>query len=801
MTERKIALKITTETPKSERIGALAAELDRLAAEGGKAGPKFKALAAEIRAMDGAAAKSPSTFARMRSAIGGVVSEAGRLVPVLGKIAGFLGIGGAGMATGLLAVATSAAKSADEMGKLSQRTGVTTESLSRLAYAASLSDATTGDLEMGFKTLSERMQDAASGGKESGAMFQRLGVSVKNADGSLRGVDDVFADIAEQFKGMPDGAEKTAAAVDLFSRSGLALIPTLNNGRDGLKQMADEADRLGKTISQKAAADAAQFNDDLVRLQAAIGGVSQEIGMAAVPALTALAQSFLEAFKEQDKLTVGDGVESWATRGARAVGFLVDMLDGVARMVEIVGIGLGAYGAMVVEAAKGNFNAVKAIYAELDRDVDAILQRKQFSARIDEKIDGAPALAREAARKREEDAARSQVAKLEALERQLAAEKVRLAKLAAGEIISTSKGILEDDTKRTQAQIKNLEEWQGRMLEAWQKSREGARKAGEEAAKLFQTAADAQDSRQKQAQDRRDRSLTPDEAESKNRRRATDLTDEASRQATFAQNAAIDGRAKDAQRYAEKALQLSKEAADYAGRVQDDGTAARLLEQIGATEKAAIEAQARLKQQEKAEFEQTAAAQLEKIREIEAELEKIKQVQIDVDTAAAQAAVVSLQAQIDALKDKTVTVTVVQKGSVPDGATVSTEDITQRAYGGPLPGIAKGVRSDNQLYMGTPGEWVMDIPTVHHYGEDFMRGLLNKRIPRYAYGGEIGGVSAIKNLSMPTMPAASTQREQLVGSRWVLPGGQEFPVLTTQDVHAEINRYLRISTLARGSRR
>lgn len=299
MTERKIALKITTETPKSERIGALAAELDRLAAEGGKAGPKFKALAAEIRAMDGAAAKSPSTLARMRSAIGGVVSEAGRLVPVLGKIAGFLGIGGAGMATGMLAVATSAAKSADEMGKLSQRTGVTTESLSRLAYAASLSDATTGDLEMGFKTLSERMQDAASGGKESGAMFQRLGVSVKNADGSLRGVDDVFADIAEQFKGMPDGAEKTAAAVDLFSRSGLALIPTLNNGRDGLKQMADEADRLDKTISQKAAADAAQFNDDLVRLQAAIGGVSQEIGMAAVPALTALAQSFLEAFKEQ----------------------------------------------------------------------------------------------------------------------------------------------------------------------------------------------------------------------------------------------------------------------------------------------------------------------------------------------------------------------------------------------------------------------------------------------------------------------------------------------------------------------
>lgn len=800
MTDRKIALRITTETPKAELVGQLAAELERLAKEGGKAAPEFKRLGAEIRAMEAPAAKADGTLAKLRgsmSGLGGVVSS---LATGLGKLFGFLGIGGAGIAGGLVAVATSAATAADEMGKLSQRTGISTESLSRLMYAASLSDATNADLEMGFKGLSERMQDAAKGGKDSSAMFKALGISIKNADGSLRGVDEVFYDLAERFKTMPDGAEKTALAVDLFSRSGLALIPTLNSGRDGLKQMADESDRFGKTISGDAAAKAAQFNDDMTRLQTAMNGLSKEIGMAAVPALDLLAQAFLESYKEQGKLVDGDGIETWATRGAKAIGFLVDVLDGASRLVEIVGLGIGAYAAMAVQAAKGNVKEAKTIYESLGKDVEAILQQPQFSARITRQLDAAPERERQAAADREESNAKQQVERLKALETSLAAERVRLAKLAAGEIVAASDDIAKADEERTKAQIKNAETLKDALMKAWDGAREGARKAGEEAAALFKSAADAQAARSRQAQDRRDKGLTPEEADAQANRLANDLAAEASRQATYSQNAAIDGRAKDAQRYAEKALELSKQAAEYANKVQDDGTAASLLEQIGATEKAAIEAQAKLKQQEKADFEATAQAQLAKIREIEDELQKIKQIQIDADTAAAKAAIAELQAEIDQIKDKTVTINVVQNGTVPDGVSVAT-DVPARAYGGPLPGIAKGVRSDNQLYFGTPGEWVMDIPTVGHYGTDFMRDLLARRIPRHGYGGEIGaGASALQGLSIPAMPRSAPDPAPLVGSTFQLPGGESFPIMTTQDVHAEMQRVFRMTALARGSR-
>jgi hypothetical protein len=49
--------------------------------------------------------------------------------------------------------------------------------------------------------------------------FAAVGVAFKNQDGTLRGTDQVLLDLAERFKAMPDGAEKTALAVRNCSAS------------------------------------------------------------------------------------------------------------------------------------------------------------------------------------------------------------------------------------------------------------------------------------------------------------------------------------------------------------------------------------------------------------------------------------------------------------------------------------------------------------------------------------------------------------------------------------------------------
>jgi hypothetical protein len=184
----------------------------------------------------------------------------------------------AGVAVGLASAFGVAAKGAidhaDALSKMSQKAGVSTESLSRLAYAASFSEVSLEDTTAALGKLSKTMADAAQNTKGTAASaFAALGISVTDASGHLRDADDVFTDIADRFARIHDGATKTAIAMTLFGKSGAQLIPVLNEGADGLKRYADESDRTGNTISTKFATAANRFNDSLSGIGKKISGI------------------------------------------------------------------------------------------------------------------------------------------------------------------------------------------------------------------------------------------------------------------------------------------------------------------------------------------------------------------------------------------------------------------------------------------------------------------------------------------------------------------------------------------------
>lgn len=203
---------------------------------------------------------------------------------------------GATVAGAALAVAVKGAiDHADALSKAAQKIGVATDALSRLEWAAKLSDVTLEQLTAGLGRLSKSMLDVANGSKGPAAeAFAALGISVTDASGQLRSADDVFADIADRFARLEDGSTKTALAISVFGRAGAELIPMLNSGRDGLAQMAAESDRLGLTISSKTGKAAEEFNDTLTRISAIMDGVVRKIMEAALPSLQALAGTFAD---------------------------------------------------------------------------------------------------------------------------------------------------------------------------------------------------------------------------------------------------------------------------------------------------------------------------------------------------------------------------------------------------------------------------------------------------------------------------------------------------------------------------
>lgn len=198
----------------------------------------------------------------------------------INALRGFVGVVAV---AGLARFAKGGLDAADSMSKLSQRTGIAAPSLDKFRKVAELSDTSIQSLERAFPALTKNMDMAAQKGKGPAfEAFERLGVSVRNVDGSLRAADDVFLDISDRFEGMADGSEKAALASAVFgTRIGSELIPLLNAGGDAVRNMST-------AMTQEFADRAAAFNDRIENMQEKLGDLGQRLLIAVVPALEAL---------------------------------------------------------------------------------------------------------------------------------------------------------------------------------------------------------------------------------------------------------------------------------------------------------------------------------------------------------------------------------------------------------------------------------------------------------------------------------------------------------------------------------
>lgn len=216
---------------------------------------------------------------------------------------------------------------ADRANDLSIRLGVTTEQLSRLSVGAKLSGTSIEALQGGIGKLVKAQADAARGSKEQADLFQALGVSVKDVEGNLRGSDEMLRELADRFQELGDGPERTALALKLFGRAGAELIPLLAEGSKGLAEFDELADRLGVTISKDTALAAAEFNDNLDKLQLASQGLAMQVAEELLPGLIELTESFVDIVA--DGSLARDIVEG-VGEAAEAAGFAFEFATGLA---------------------------------------------------------------------------------------------------------------------------------------------------------------------------------------------------------------------------------------------------------------------------------------------------------------------------------------------------------------------------------------------------------------------------------------------------------------------------------------
>lgn len=174
---------------------------------------------------------------------------------------------------------------AAEVNNLSQSLGMSTEALSAHRYQMSLSGVTGGAFESSMRTLANRVQEAQLGVGKGAQVFGVLGGELQKAAQSGAPLEKILPLLADRMADYKDGTLKTALATDLMSGSGAKLIPMLNQGSEGFRAAAKEAEDYRRVIGPDFARNADAFETNLTRLSAAFKAHGYAIANEALPPL------------------------------------------------------------------------------------------------------------------------------------------------------------------------------------------------------------------------------------------------------------------------------------------------------------------------------------------------------------------------------------------------------------------------------------------------------------------------------------------------------------------------------------
>ncbi len=245
---------------------------------------------AKFSVLLGAKVTGENNIKRLGNSMQGVQGKAKNLgLAVKGVGLAFKAMFAAAAIGGIAAFVKSSIDAADALGKLEVRTGIAAAKLQSYVNAGKLADVSQKQLATGLKTLARTQLEAADGVATYADAYNKLGINVKNSDGTIKQSDQLLGEIADTFATLPDGPEKTAIALDIFGKSGADMITMLNGGKAALEEFNFQ-------LSDKFAQNAEYYNDQITKMQFGFDAFRMQMMDSLMPALIQITEAFATLF-------------------------------------------------------------------------------------------------------------------------------------------------------------------------------------------------------------------------------------------------------------------------------------------------------------------------------------------------------------------------------------------------------------------------------------------------------------------------------------------------------------------------
>jgi hypothetical protein len=284
---------------------------------------------------------------------------------------------------GIFTAIGRSARDLDAAGKAARRLGMSVSTFQTLSQVAGEAGVEVGQMTNLLTFMNRNLGNLANGSTSAQKAFGRLGLTM--ADLQNMRPEEQFALISQRIMALPTAAERTAAAIAIFGRSGaqaMGLIEAASNG--AVAEVEALRQKLGLNLTDKQVKGIEMMNDAIGRMSLVFQGFINQFLAELAPAITTVANLFVKFFAENTAgfnmaKTLAQGLAT-AIRGiAGAVTFLYGTFQVLSSFVGVFIQGaLKAFSA--VTEAIGNMLSAMADAAEALPGMDLGLSTSLRSA-------------------------------------------------------------------------------------------------------------------------------------------------------------------------------------------------------------------------------------------------------------------------------------------------------------------------------------------------------------------------------------------------------------------------------------
>lgn len=213
------------------------------------------------------------------------------------------------------------ADAAEELDKLQQKMGGTIEGLAAIAAVAAKVDVDVAKLGSSIGIFAKQTVALVNGSDNGAGALSRLGFRAEQFKG--KNLSEQLSIVARKFAEFPAGADKAAAAVAVFGKRGIELIPLLN---EMARLTPQAAAAMGKLFDSEAVRSAAEFNDALKQT----GLIVQGLGVQFAAGLSGPVVAALQALEGELDPNAIKATQRFGFEAGRVIAIMLLQVAGLA---------------------------------------------------------------------------------------------------------------------------------------------------------------------------------------------------------------------------------------------------------------------------------------------------------------------------------------------------------------------------------------------------------------------------------------------------------------------------------------